>query len=87
MDLQHGVVHESAAQQRAAVAEEAGVRHLLHRVPDGQHQRGVDERHDDVVVVRVREPLEGGAGGELGVGVDSGSRARQARGCQGSPLA
>eukprot|EP00906_Rhabdomonas_costata_P002344 RCo003742 len=71
MDLQHGVVHQSAAVQGGVAAQEAGVRDLLDGLPDGQHQGGVDERHHNVLVKLVRVfPLHGPHGvghpGKLG---------------------
>ena len=48
--LHEGVVSELRAGQGGRGAQEAGVGHLLHSLSDGQHQGGVDERHDDVSV-------------------------------------
>lgn len=48
--LHQGVLAQQRAGQGGRGAQEAGVRHFLHGLPDGQHQGGVDERHDDVGV-------------------------------------
>lgn len=49
--LHERVVAERVAAERGRGAQEARVRHLLHGLPDGEHECCVYERHYDVGIV------------------------------------
>ena len=50
VDLDEGVLAELRAAECGHCAQEARVRHLLHRFADAQHQGGIQEGDDDVRV-------------------------------------
>ena len=49
-DLDEGVLPQQRAGEGGRGPQEARICHFLYCLSDGQHQRGVDERHDDVGV-------------------------------------
>mmetsp|Transcript_61106 Transcript_61106/g.157570 ORF Transcript_61106/g.157570 Transcript_61106/m.157570 type:complete len:936 (+) Transcript_61106:1023-3830(+) len=64
--LDVGVVRHELDQQRGRRGQEATVQHLLDRVADGEHERDVDEGHDDVAVeLAVHRRLHGPHGVRL----------------------
>lgn len=48
--LHQGIFPQQGAGQGGRGAQEAGVCHFFHSLPNGQYQGGVDERHNDVGV-------------------------------------
>lgn len=48
--LHQSIFPQQRAGEGGGGTQEAGVRHFLDSLSDGQHQCGVDERHDDVGV-------------------------------------